>query len=271
MSSSRPSLPQPRVIYANNHLLAVNKPAGWHSIPLDNNRDSRKCLLSWLKRKSLGGGSRRDFLLPLHRLDQPCTGILLLAKTTKAASRIAKVWKQHQVKKEYTCMLISKSHLDALKRSSRQRQDGWYNLKGFTERSRRAGSIIMMPLLVDNNETSQSEYSPMHSSSSRFRVCVMKWRTTGYIGKNPLIVVQTNEGARHMIRAMLGQVGNAPICGDLRYGASIALPNQSVALHASKVTLPDSLVLPLDQKDFVAPIPHEWKMYFIQKNSSLSA
>lgn len=253
-------LPQPTVIYANNHLLVVKKPAGWHSIPLDNNKNSKKCLLSWLKRHSLGGGSRKDFLCPIHRLDQPCTGVLLLAKTSKAASRITKIWKRHQVTKIYTCVLFSESHLDALKRHSQQMDDdGWFELKGSMKRSRKQGSITMIPLPFASNEISGIPHSKEDS-----RVCIVKWKTgERSIGSsNPIIVVKTNEGARHMVRSLLAKVGHAPICGDLRYGASLPLPDQSVALHASKVILPDSLVLPLGQKEFVAPLPVEWQSWF---------
>jgi hypothetical protein len=42
----------------------------------------------------LGGGSRKDFLKPLHRINQPCSGVLLLGKTSKAASRITTLWKK---------------------------------------------------------------------------------------------------------------------------------------------------------------------------------
>lgn len=246
------SLPQPSVLYSNNHLLAVNKPAGWHSIPLDNNR-SNKCLLTWLKRKSLGGGSRHDFLIPLHRLDQPCTGILLLAKTSKAASRITTVWKHRQVKKEYTCVLSSKSNLEALKRRCTQDED-WYELKGLMRRPRNQRSVTMAS--AEHRDDFSLEYS------TKARLCTIQWRIKKSLGSHPVIVVRTEEGARHMVRALLGQVGGAPICGDIRYGASSPLPDRSVALHASRVTLPDSLVLPLDRHDFLAPLPIEWNSWF---------
>ena len=274
--SSRPlRLALPTVLFSNNHLLAVNKPAGWHSIPLENNKGSRKCLLSWLKRQSLGGGSRHDFLLPLHRLDQPCSGVLLLAKTSKAASRITKVWKKHKVMKLYVCVMSSDRDLEALKRQSRRVHDDCYELNGVMARSRRRGSVSMMPrswndesgIIMQSRSYNSSmmtfergDGSSVHSASPR--LCTIQWRTRQSLGSNPMIEVQTLQGARHMVRSMLGQVGHAPICGDVRYGASQPLPDRSVALHASQVTLPDSLVLPLDQHNFVSPLPVEWESWF---------
>jgi 23S rRNA pseudouridine1911/1915/1917 synthase len=247
------SLSPASILYSNNHLLAVNKPAGWHSIPLEH-YGSNKCLLTWLKQKSLGGGSRRDFLLPLHRLDQPCSGVLLLAKTSKAASRITTAWKQHEVKKEYTCVLSCKPDLEALKRLSQQLDGNVYELKGHVKRSRKHGSVRMTP--VEKGRDSSLD------GSTNTRLCTIQWRIEQSFKTHHVIVVETRDGARHMVRAILSQVGGAPICGDLRYGASHPLADRSVALHASRLTLPESLVLPLDQHDFVAPLPAKWSSWF---------
>ena len=100
------TLRRPTTLFTNHHLLIVNKPAGWRSIPTHDAHDS-KCLLTYLKRKELGGGSNKDFLLPVHRLDQPCTGVLALAKNSKAAIRIQKAWAKGEVLKEYLCVIES--------------------------------------------------------------------------------------------------------------------------------------------------------------------
>lgn len=79
-------LAMPQVLYSNNHLLFVNKPAGWITVAhSDNTFEQRmnQCLLSNLKEQSLGGGSKSDFLKPLHRIDQPCTGAVIYAKKWK--------------------------------------------------------------------------------------------------------------------------------------------------------------------------------------------
>lgn len=254
------SLPPPTVIYSNNHLLVVNKPAGWHSIPLDNGKASNKCLLSWLKRHAFGGGSRQDFLLPLHRLDQPCSGLLLLAKTSKAASRITKVWKKYEVVKEYTCVLTSRRDLDSLERASSARcghdedeEGSWFELKGVMQRSSKLGSVQMMSLAHNTDNV----------TLEKTRTCTILWRRNdASFPDHPVIIVRTSHGAKHLVRSILAQVGQAPIAGDIRYGAMHPLPDRSVALHASKITLPDSLVLPLDHHEFVAPIPTQWIAWF---------
>jgi len=86
----------------------VNKPAGWKSQPGDGGGGGKmerysdpKCLLTYLKSQLLGGGSQKDFLTPTHRLDQPCTGVLIFAKNGKAASRVQTAWGKRKVQKCY--------------------------------------------------------------------------------------------------------------------------------------------------------------------------
>ena len=121
-------LKQPAVLFQDNHLLVINKPVGWHSVP-NPHPDLSRCLLSELKNRRLGGGSKKDFLLPVHRIDQPCSGVLLFAKTKKAASRLSTHWKNKLVQKEYLCV-VPGAHIDGLAGNSSVSADGWYSLQG---------------------------------------------------------------------------------------------------------------------------------------------
>jgi 23S rRNA-/tRNA-specific pseudouridylate synthase len=98
------TLISPSVIFSNHHMLLVNKTPGYHSQPNDS-VPTPKCLLSNLKERKLGGGSQSNFLLPMHRIDQPCSGILILAKNGKAGTRITTAWKKGKVHKEYYCVV----------------------------------------------------------------------------------------------------------------------------------------------------------------------
>ena len=63
---------EPSIVFSNNHLLLVNKPPGYHSQPNESPAlgNNSKCMLTKLRSLRLGGGSSKDFLLPMHRLDQ---------------------------------------------------------------------------------------------------------------------------------------------------------------------------------------------------------
>jgi 23S rRNA pseudouridine1911/1915/1917 synthase len=254
-SSSSPPLHDllpPTILYSDNHLLVVNKPVGWHSVP--NPEDSPKCLLSELKHNRLGGGGAKDFLLPLHRIDQPCSGVLMLGKTSKAASRITSVWKQKRVQKQYLCV-VSTSRLSRLQQVSTllPESNDWQVLKGVMEpRSKTERSVSIVPCT---------------SLKSTGRPVDLSWKLVKETGGNDdfsMILVQTNSGARHMVRALLTQVGGCPIVGDVRYDAtSLTLKDQSVALHAYRVILDDRLQLgSLDTFEFQAPIPDTWNTFF---------
>lgn len=283
--SSSGSLFPPSVLYSDNHLLVVNKPAGWHSIPHDKQdttteyyeRNHSKCLLSFAKRNRWGGGSNNDFLLPLHRIDQPCSGILIFGKTSKAASRVTTIWKKDGVVKDYLCVISSYGLPRLLQASTllsdKQRRPQhehvgesgiWYHLEGTMQQKspQRTRSVVIYP------HFSTASSRPPLSIGRRVHV---SWKRLDS-RRNPrycLIQVQTTLGARHMVRALLAQVGNCPIAGDVRYypsthpPESFILPDKSVALHAYRVSLDPSLRLGrLNKYIFEAPIPASWADFF---------
>ena len=253
-------LPPPRVLFSNNHLLAVDKPPGWSSIPTKEYRN--KSLLHHLKRQELGGGSQNDFLVPLHRIDQPCSGVLLFAKTSKAAKRITAAWKKQLVQKTYICRcsnLLLQHNSTRLEEQDEDTNNGdWWILEGWMKKQPGQRSVTMFS-------------SPEPDS----RHCRLLWRRVmldddddddddnSKNNNQRFLEVRTDMGARHMIRALVSRIGHSPIDGDLRYGAAHALPDKSVALHAHTVTLPPSLQLgDLTQRHFSSPIPDTWRSYF---------
>jgi 23S rRNA pseudouridine1911/1915/1917 synthase len=311
----RPYLVPPTVIYSDNHLLVVNKPPGWHvhAIPEknDNNKkkkrgsernknmdiedrksfrdesddddDDDKCLIHYLQHEKLGGGSQQTFLKPLHRIDQPCSGVLLFAKTSKAASRITKLWQQKFILKTYLC-LIDTELLSNLKRSSMPTMGGgdddedlcFWDLSGYWHKKKtqpfvaRSGSKgdsdnqKKVPIGWNVQITPELRNPSLQADQTRWVHCQWKLLLLPNNSPTSVLLVQTHDGARHMIRALLSQVGGCPIVGDSRYGGSrnnhLMLPDRSVALHARSVTLPDNLQLgSLTQRHFLAPIPDLWK------------
>jgi 23S rRNA pseudouridine1911/1915/1917 synthase len=247
------SLPKPSVLFESNHLLAINKPAGWRSIPNDG-QDDGKCLLQYCLQQ-------HTFLRPLHRLDQPCTGILLYGKSSKSASRIQSQWQQ--VHKSYFVVVAR----DDWQRNLSSSQQAWSELRGTEQRRNspnrretsrggptKGASVIMKPIL--------SNKASLHDT--RQKISALRYRTLFLSKQSPVVVleVETNNGSKHVIRSLLACHG-CPLVGDLRYGAPRALPDASVALHARRLYLPeDKIVLNLSQRTFVAPIPTNWSAWF---------
>lgn len=273
----QPLLPEPSIIFSNNHILLVKKPAGYHSQPNESigQTFSEKCLLSKLKARKLGGGSDKNFLLPMHRLDQPCTGILLLAKTSKAGTRTGSAFRKHDVQKDYFCVV--EGNLDEMMRRSEcvQKDSGatMYKLsgvmmpsksKGRTQQSK-VGKSVLFKALDDVKNIGDK------------RVCYLEWQHLKNVSGSSsvgihLVRVVTGTGAKHQIRAMLSQLAKSPVCGDLRYGASDPLPDRSVALHARSLFLPTVSLGDADSMKklrFVAPIPKTWNQFFSLKEGMI--
>mmetsp|Transcript_50033 Transcript_50033/g.150519 ORF Transcript_50033/g.150519 Transcript_50033/m.150519 type:complete len:358 (-) Transcript_50033:588-1661(-) len=306
------SLVTPSILFSNHHLLVVNKPPGWHSIPIPQKEHTKhsslpaspsKCMLTEVKRRRLGGGSQKDFLKPMHRIDQPCTGALLFTKNSKAASRVARAWKLGEVEKEYICVVESSS-IDCIVRHSSELDaflDGGYDrfsagmghvseyYKNWEDKKtyfmsgiiqKRGASSVIVTSLGRPNENKIRALG--NSSQIGGRLCHIEWRHLSSLpinthgnashyqrlraqGKFEIIVVRTNSGARHQVRALLSAIGGCPIVGDLRYGAlNGPLPDKSVALHARRLFLPTVKLGGTDLKNqpFVAPIPSTWIHFF---------
>ncbi|KAL7535313.1 hypothetical protein ACHAWF_005129 [Thalassiosira exigua] len=302
-------LERPNIIFSNNHLLVVNKPAGWKSQPGDGviGRADPKCLLTYLKSQFLGGGSKRDFLIPTHRLDQPCTGVLIFAKNGKAASRVQVAWSKKRVKKVYWVVVEggpidrgrgTKGKRDGgleLLRSRSARTDGkTYLLSarlasagGKGKKARGGGSVVATPLLPDSMQTERDNNG---------RVCHVQWEhllrlpaSNDSSNTRHLLSVTTDTGAKHQVRALLA-FGGAPLAGDLRYGnrrnsqrqsdeseflqgtVDAPLPDASVALHARSVYMPTVSLGGmefLEDEPFVADVPEGWTDFFGMRRDEL--
>ncbi|MBR2809511.1 MAG: hypothetical protein IKE33_04735 [Erysipelotrichaceae bacterium] len=88
------------IIYEDNHLLVVEKPAGM-PIVLDSSQDEDllSILKGYLKEKYNKPGN--VYLGLIHRLDRPVGGICVFAKTSKAASRLSDLIRRNQMVKKY--------------------------------------------------------------------------------------------------------------------------------------------------------------------------
>lgn len=297
--SNNRKLEKPEVIFSNNHVLVVNKPAGWKSQPGDgggggnntrsNNAIDPKCLLTYLQSQELGGGSLNNFLIPTHRLDQPCTGVLIFAKNGKAASRVQVAWAKRKVKKVYWVVveggangidfLISQSKLINSKgKKSVYQLSGMLKSSGGGPRGNRGGgSVMVKPLPTSQSSADGGD----RTSSSSFRVCHIEWEHLMTLKQSTngsmryLLTVSTDTGAKHQVRALLALAGGTPIAGDLRYGGNFSnrsggrvdapLPDGSVALHARSVYLPTVSLGGMEflkEEPFVANLPSRWKQFF---------
>ena len=100
-------LDEHNIIFEDNHLIIINKPAGL-LVQGDNTGD--KSLIDLVKEYLKIKYSKKGnvFLGLVNRIDRPTSGIVILSKTSKALSRMNSIFKNREIKKLYWC-IISKS------------------------------------------------------------------------------------------------------------------------------------------------------------------
>jgi 23S rRNA pseudouridine1911/1915/1917 synthase len=215
-----------RVIYEDNHVLGVVKPAGMLSQG-DKTGDITALELARRYIKETRAKPGNVFLGPVHRLDRPVSGVMVFARTSKAASRLSQSFHDHKVEKRYLCVVSGIVTED----------EG--ELTALMERAHMRSRIVAAP-----SDRSQE-------AVLGFRVLARSVRGESDTGRGPagrpatrkdsasmsLLEVTPRTGRHHQIRLQLSAVGH-PIRGDLKYGAVTPLPDKSIALHAARLRVP---------------------------------
>lgn len=194
------------ILYEDNHLIAVNKPFGVLSQG-DNTGD--QSVVDWVTEyiRVTYQKPGNVYVALLHRLDRPAGGVLLLAKTSKAAARVSKQFQQKEPDKRY--LAITERIPDPANSSLEHH-------------------VKKMP---DKN-IMRVYRKPIHAS----KPARLDYQVLATQGGKALVGVQLHTGRRHQIRAQLGSIG-CPIVGDVKYGKTDFLPDQSIALLAYQLTL----------------------------------
>lgn len=191
------------VLFEDNHCLAVCKPAG---ILVQGDRTGDLTLLDlaahYLRQRY--GKPGRVFVGVVHRLDRPVSGVVLLARTSKAASRLSERFRSGQVRKAYLALVEapppgSSGHLEHY-----IEKDPARNRSRIVEAGR-AGS----------------------------RLARLHYRVRSQHVRGTLLEVVPETGRSHQIRVQLAASG-AVIVGDVRYGSRHKLGSM-LALHASRL------------------------------------
>ncbi|MBB65779.1 MAG: RNA pseudouridine synthase [Waddliaceae bacterium] len=199
---------EPEVLYSDNHLLIISKPANYLSQPdpQGNRENAEDWAKLWVKKDS--GKSGNVFLHLAHRLDRPVSGILLCAKTSKALSRLHAQQRSKKIKKTYYA-LVSGSP----KQESGILENDWVK-KEF-----------------------HAEISPRGTSKNpQAKACSLAYEVVRKNQKNTLLRVHLVTGRYHQIRAQLAAI-SCPIVGDQKYGSKVQFQRQEIALHHGELSL----------------------------------
>ncbi|ROQ90242.1 RluA family pseudouridine synthase [Desulfosoma caldarium] len=212
------------VLHVDNHLLAVYKPAGL-LVQGDPSGDLSLLDLArkWIKERYKKPGN--VFVGLVHRLDRPVSGLVLLARTSKAASRLSAVFRENRAQKIYLAVVEGRpSRACATLVHGLIRQE--------------SKSVAVLPVKTPGTQRAELHY-----------------RTVAFSDQRTLLAVHLKTGRKHQIRAQLAHEG-CPIVGDVRYGAPTPLPYRSIALHAWKLTLPHPTKG--EAVEISCPLPLNW-------------
>ena len=190
------------VIHEDNHLLAVAKPA---NVLVQGDRTGDPTLLdaarAYLKQKYRKPGN--VYIGLVHRLDRPVSGVVLLARTSKAASRLSAQFRDGTVRKTYLAVTEGAPAVDAGELAHHLAGQG------------------------DAHGVTRAEATPFPGSKpARLRFRVLDRRPD-----RALLEVDLITGRRHQIRAQLALAG-CPIRSDVKYGAPRRTSPSGIALHA---------------------------------------
>ncbi len=209
-----------KVLYEDNHLIAVFKPAGVLSQG-DKTGDISifEEVKKYLKEKYKKPGN--VFLGLVHRLDRPVSGIILFAKTSKGAARLSEQFRNHKVEKTYHAIVIGKPDKNRGVLINNLIKD---------EKLKKARSATGKNL--DNTKEAKLYYEvvPMPKASRMLDRIGIK-SNNNY----SLLKIKLETGKFHQIRSQLALAG-LPILGDVKYGYKSPLPDKSVALCATGIS-----------------------------------
>lgn len=192
------------ILYEDNHCLVVTKPPRVLTAGDDTGDVSLLDLArDYLKRKYAKPGN--VFLGLVHRLDRPVSGVVLFARTSKAAARLAEQFRERHVQKTYQAIVSGQVPAPEAE--------------------------LVHWLLKDRNTNVVRVVPPGTAGSLR---SVLRYRRLKAAGKRTLLEVAPETGRSHQIRVQLATSG-MPICGDTKYGSTERL-HGAIALHAARLT-----------------------------------
>ncbi len=218
----------PEIIYEDNHLLALNKPAGMLS---QDDETGDLCAVDWAKdyvKRHYNKPGAVFMGLP-HRLDRPVSGVLLLAKTSKALVRLNEAFKKREVRKTYLAITI------------KQPQD--------------IDGELVHYLRKDQKKVMTTAFKEPKHDAQEAR---LHYHWLGDVPEGSLLQVEPHTGRPHQIRAQLSAMG-APIRGDLKYGAKTPERDQRILLHAYLLTIEHPVKKEPLQLKAPLPLVSGWK------------
>jgi 23S rRNA pseudouridine1911/1915/1917 synthase len=223
----------PVILFEDNHCLAVAKPAGLLTQGVPSGLPTLEAQVKEYLREHYHKAGRVYLGIP-HRLDRPVSGVVIFARNTKAARRLAEQFQQRQVTKVYWA---------AVEADVQPGEGTWEDW------------LRKLP------EEARAERVPPDTPGAKH--AILEYRRLQPCPSGSLIEVRPKTGRMHQIRVQAA-VRGWPILGDVLYGARLpfgppaALPRDRViALHARRITFLHPIRY--EPVTVTAPLPEAWR------------
>ncbi|MBQ9548321.1 MAG: RluA family pseudouridine synthase [Bacteroidales bacterium] len=214
-----------RILYEDNHLLVVNKRAG-EIVQGDKTGDPTlgDAYKAFIARRDNKPG--RVFLGVPHRLDRPVSGVVILAKTSKALERMSALFRDGEVHKTYWALCCG----------APQEAEG--ELRDWLGRNEKQNKAFVT-----------------REGSPGAKLAILRYKHIGDTERYHLLEVELLTGRHHQIRCQLAHLG-CPVKGDLKYGAPRSNPDGGICLHARQIRFTH----PVSHTEITccAPLPPSW-------------
>ena len=210
------------ILYEDNHLIAINKKSG-DIVQGDKTGDLpiSDYVKSYIKKKYKKPGN--VFLGTIHRIDRPTSGVLVMAKTSKALKRMNEKFKNKEIKKTYWAIV-------------------------YNEPPKKKG--ILNNLLIKNEKQNKSYISNKTDAKN----AILNYKVIKKLKNLYHLEIQPKTGRHHQSRVQLANIG-CVIKGDLKYGAKRSNKNKSIHLLSRKI----EFIHPVSKENIsiTAPIPRD--------------
>jgi len=191
------------VLHLDNHLLVVVKPAGLLS-QADRTGDPDLLTLGKALVKERFDKPGAVFLGLVHRLDRPVSGVMVLARTSKAAARLSEQFRSRTVAKHYVALV--------------------------------EGGLEGQGTRIDWLRKHEERVERVAEGTVGALRAALAWQVLGNAGGRTLVGLDLETGRAHQIRVQLAAMG-CPIVGDRRYGAWSPWTPGTIALHSAVLAL----------------------------------
>lgn len=213
-----------QVVYEDNHIIVVNKQSG-EIVQGDKTGDTplSDLVKQYIKEKYQKPGE--VFLGVVHRLDRPVSGLVIFARTSKALTRLNKMFANGEVHKTYW----------AITSPSNESEGG------------------LLTHWLTRNEQQNKAYAYDHEVPGA-KKAQLRYQVLAQGDRYDLVEVELMTGRHHQIRCQLSKIGRT-IKGDLKYGARRSNPDGSISLMARRI----EFVHPVSKAELrlEAPLPDD--------------